>query len=124
MLGGVVALRKAPRTLHCHVDPKIAPTEFCRVGALQSFDALTVDNEVVAVDRNFAGETSMDGIVFQQMGVRRGRSQIVDGDNLDILASRLKYRAKDKTANAAKSINGNANGHRYLPLIKRKAKRL
>ena len=45
----------------------------------------TIDR--VALDLHFAGKAAMHGIEAQQMGIGLDRSEIVDGDNLDVLAA-------------------------------------
>ena len=51
----------------------------------------------------------MHGIEAQQVGVGLDRSEIIDGEDFDILASRLDSRAQNVAADAAKSIDGYAN---------------
>ena len=57
----------------------------------------------------------MHRIVAQQVRVGFHRRQIVDGDDLDIVAVGLDDGAQDIAADAAKAVDGNADGHISLP---------
>ena len=60
----------------------------------------TIDG--VAVDRDFAGKAAVHGVVAQQMRVGLDRAEIVDGDDLDVLAARLStIGAQNKAPDAA-----------------------
>ena len=69
----------------------------------------------VALDRDLAGKAAVHGIEAQQVRVGLDRSEIVDGDDFDIVAVGLDDGAQDIAADAAKAVNGNANGHISLP---------
>ena len=53
----------------------------------------------------------MHAVVAHQMGVRLDRAQIVDGDHFDIGATGFDDGAKHVAADAAKSVDGNFDGH-------------
>ena len=50
----------------------------------------------------------MHRVVTQQMGVGLHRSEVVDGDNVEVLAARLINGADNVAADAAKAVDGDA----------------
>ena len=68
-----------------------------------------VDPFVAALDR--AGKTAVDRIVAQQVRIGRHRPQVVDRHNLDVAAALLGDGAKNKAADAAEAVDGDADGH-------------
>jgi hypothetical protein len=62
-------------------------------------------------DLDVAGKPTVHGIEPQQMGVGLDRTEIVDGDNLNVRAPRFGDRAKDIAADAAKSVDCDSNRH-------------
>ncbi len=72
----------------------------------------------VAVDFDLAGEAAVHGIVAQQMRIGFDRSEIIDGDDLDVGAFGFGDGAHDIAADAAKAIDGDPNGH-FLELLTR-----
>ena len=53
----------------------------------------------------------MHRIVAQQMGVGLDRAEVVDGDDLDVVAAGLVDGAQDVAANAAKSVDRDPDCH-------------
>ena len=58
----------------------------------------------------------MHGVVAQQMRIGLDRGEIVNGDDLDILAPSLDRGAQDIAADAAEAVDGYANRHAFLRL--------
>ena len=58
-----------------------------------------------------AGEAAVHAVEAQQVGVGLDRAEIVDADDLDILAARLGDGAQHVAADAAKSVDRDANCH-------------
>ena len=83
------------------------------VGSLmrRDLDRAVAAIDRVALDRDLAGEAAVHGIVAQQVRVGLDRGEIVDGDDFDILALGFDDGAQDIAADAAKSVDGNANRH-------------
>ena len=73
------------------------------------------DGDRVAVDRHFMREAAMHAVVAQQMRIGLDRAEIVDGDDVDVLAAGFMDGAQDVAADAAKSVDGNSDGHFSLP---------
>ena len=57
----------------------------------------------------------MHGVEAQQMGVGLDRAEIVDGDDLDVLAAGFGDGAQDVAADAAKPVDGDADCHGIAP---------
>ena len=53
----------------------------------------------------------MHGVVAQQMRVGLDRAEIVDADDLDVVAAGFDDGAQHVAADAAESVDGNANRH-------------
>ena len=60
-------------------------------------------------DRHLAREAAVHGIVAQQMGIGFDRSEIVDGDDLDVLAPGFGDRAQHVAADATEAVDGDPN---------------
>jgi len=54
-------------------------------------------------------EAPVDAVEAQEVRVGLDRTQIVEGDDLDVLASGLHNGAQDIAADAAKPVDGDAN---------------
>ncbi len=59
----------------------------------------------------------MHAIVAQQVRVGFHRAEVVDTDDLDVLAPGFDDGAQDVTADAAEAINTNTNGHVLTPTV-------
>ena len=63
-------------------------------------------------------ESAMHGVVFEQVGIDRAVAQIIDGDDLQILAIALGIQcAQDITADAAKTIDCDTKSHWKVPVV-------
>ncbi len=69
----------------------------------------TIDR--VAGYLDLAGETPVDAVKTQQVGVGLDRAEIVDGDDLDVLAARFHNGAQHVAADAAEAVNGDLHSH-------------
>ena len=58
----------------------------------------------------------MDRIKAQKMGIGFHRTQIIDGDHLDIGSAALDDGPQDVAADAAESVDGDFDGHEGLLL--------
>ena len=86
-----------------------------------SFTAVTLmaplpQADGVALDRHLAGKAAVHGIEAQQMRVGLDRRQIVHRDDFDVVTVGLDHGAQDIAADAAESIDGDANRHSCLPV--------
>ncbi len=94
-----------------NVDAEFFPGKFRRVAFCRDFDRTTADIHARLGGFDFAGEGAMHAVIFQHVGVGFHASQIVDGNDFDVLAARFRNGPKDETANAAKTINRYTNCH-------------
>ena len=74
-------------------------------------DLVAVDDHHAFAGFDGAGEAAMDAVVLQQVRVGVVVGQIVDRDDLDIVAARFVNSPQHQPADTAKSIDGNLNSH-------------
>ena len=72
-------------------------------------DHAVADADGVALDLDLAGKAAVHGVEAQQMRIGFDRREIVDGDDLDVLAVCLGDGAQHVAADAAKSVDGDTN---------------
>jgi hypothetical protein len=92
-----------------NVDAQRLPWQFGRVFDCRDFDGSSAALDGVTGDRHLAGEAPVNGVEAQQMRIGFRRSEIVEGDNFDVLAAGFHNGAQDIAADAAKPIDGDAN---------------
>ncbi len=63
---------------------------------------------------DFMREAAVHAVEAQQMRVGLDRAEIVDGDDVDVLAAGFVDGAHDVAADAAKSVDGNSDSHVIL----------
>ena len=68
------------------VDAHVFPRQFGGVALGRDLDGSVADADGVALHRYLAGEAAMDAVVAQQMRVGLDRTEIVQSDDLDVLA--------------------------------------
>ena len=73
-------------------------------------DLVAIDDEGGAFDLDVVVEAAVDGVVLQHVGEVIGIEQVVDADDFDVLEV-LDCGAEDHTADAAKPIDANFDGH-------------
>jgi hypothetical protein len=75
---------------------------------------MAVDDHMLAVDTHEAGKTAVYGVVSEEMRVRLDGAEIVDTHDDNIAAFGFHDRAQDKSADAAKTVDRDADGHEFL----------
>src|SRR5690606_4436789 len=110
LLGGEDA-----RALQHDINAKIAPGKVGRIALSKRLEGVRSHTDRIALDHNCAWETTVNAIVAQKMGIGLDRTQVVDGDDFNILATRFKDGADYVASNAAKSVDGYFNGHELPP---------
>ena len=75
-----------------------------------NLDGLAVNGDGVIVVADLTGETTHDRVVLQEVGQRLGVGEVVDSDHLEVGAL-LSKGAEEVTANAAKTVDTNLDGH-------------
>ena len=66
------------------------------------------------LDLHLVREVAVHAVVAQQMRIGLDRAEIVDGHDVDVLAAGFVDRAHDVAADAAKSVDGDSDGHAFL----------
>jgi len=108
---GLLAVGEEPGAFQRHIDAELAPGQLRRV-ALRGHGhpaAAGIHGAVLGLD--LAGVGAVDGIVAQQMGVGFHRTQIVEGDDLDIVAPAFQDGAQHQAADAPESVDRDTNWH-------------
>ncbi len=106
---GLLAVGEEAGAFQRHVDAELAPGQLRRIalGGHRHPAAPGIDGAVLGLD--LAGEGAVDGVVAQQMGVGLDRAQIVDGDDLDVVAAAFQDGAQHQAADAPESVDRDAN---------------
>src|SRR5690606_12739838 len=94
------------------VDAELLVRELARILDRRDLELLPVGRDHVALDLDLVRELAVHAVVAQQVGIGLDRTEIVDGDDLDIIvAVALDDGAQDVAADAAKAIDCDADGH-------------
>src|ERR1700704_2663237 len=89
VLGGALAVGETAGAFHNDVDAKVAPRKLLGRRFGKDCNVLAVGLEPAAYDTDLAGEPPMHAVELEQMSVHRGRAEIVDRDEVEILAAGL-----------------------------------
>src|SRR5215211_6795500 len=110
--GGVVALGEAAGGLDDHVDAEVAPGQLGRVLLGAGQDPLAADGDRLVVVAQLAVEAAEGRVVLEQVGQGPVVGEVVDGDDLDVLAL---GGPEVVAADAAEAVDPDADGHGCLP---------
>ena len=77
-------------------------------------DAVAVDDQGLSVDLDRPGEASVDAVIFQQMRVGLHIGQIVDGNEVKIVAAGFEIGSQNQPADPPKSVDCYTCGHFIL----------
>ncbi|MNR19208.1 hypothetical protein D3C85_1359860 [compost metagenome] len=106
---GLGAVGEQPCALEHHVDRLGLPGQFGRVADGTDRDTVTIDREAFVVGLDTGVEGAVHAVVLEQVGIHRAVAQVVDGDDLQVLAVALGIQcAQDVAPDAAESIDGDA----------------
>ena len=111
----LVLRRENARALHRDIDAERRMRQLRRVLDRRDLDLVATDDHVLAFDLHLGREAAMHRVEAQQVRVGFHRTQVVDGDDIDVIAARLHDGPKHKPANAAKPVDGNFDGHGLSP---------
>ncbi len=114
MHGGLVTRGEDAGAFERDVDAFGSPWQFGRVADGVNLDRAVAHIDRVASDLHFLGETAMHAVVAQQMRIGFDRAEVVDRHDLNIGAARLDDGAKNVAADAAKTVDCDANCHFLL----------
>ncbi len=100
-----LALGKNPGAFERHVDAEPAPRQFRRVALGGDRDLAMAKIHPAVAAGDLARKAAMDAVVAQQMRIGLDRPEIVDPDDLDLVAPALMGRTQDEAADAAKTVD-------------------
>ena len=86
VLGRAVTVGEAAGAFHDDIDAEVAPGKLLGRGLREHGHVLAVGLEMLAGDSDLAGKAPMHAVELEQMGVHLGRAEIVDRDEVEILA--------------------------------------
>src|SRR6185369_249513 len=81
--------------------------QVCRILLGGDVNLLPVDDDVVAIDRDLAGELAVDAVTAEQPGVRLRVGQVIDAHQLEPAIGPFKDRSGDQAADAAEAVDCN-----------------
>ena len=112
-----LAFRELSRAFECYIDAEAAPGQlrWITFGADRDFAAADIDRGIAGGDVGW--ETPMHAVVFKEMRVGRDGPEIVNRNDLDVLAPGLVQRAQDQPADAPKAVDGYPYRHSLPPSI-------
>ena len=112
-----LAFRELSRAFECYIDAEAAPGQlrWITFGADRDFAAADIDPGIAGGDVGW--ETPMHAVVFKEMRVGRDGPEIVNRNDLDVLAPGLVQRAQDQPADAPKAVDGYPYRHSLPPSI-------
>src|SRR5690606_21362051 len=103
------------RAFERDIDAEFLPGQLRRILDGGDLEFFVADADRVAVDRDFVRKTAMHAVIAQQMGVGLDRPEVIDRHHVDVLAAGFVDGAYDVSADAAKSVDGNSDGHLMSP---------
>src|SRR5262249_48867575 len=86
-------------------------------------DLLAVYQEVLVLGRYSAFEWTVGRVPLKQVGISCGVGKVIDRYNLDVVRMSLKDGAEGEAADAAKSVDADADGHVKAPFKVRRKRR-
>ena len=95
------------------VGADFVPLQVGRIAFLGQADLLAVDDQGVAFDLHVALEAAVHGVVAQHVGQVVRLQQVVDGDDLDVVAEVLHGRAQHVASDAAEAVDANLDRHSW-----------
>src|SRR5690606_14813752 len=107
----LIATGKDTGAFKGNIDAFFLPWQFCRVAHSMNLDRAIANINRIAFDLYFLREATMDAVIAQQMRIGFHWTKIVDCDDLNIGAARFDDSAKNITADAAKTIDSDADCH-------------
>ena len=109
MRGSFLLRREDAGAFERNIDVEILPWQGRRILGGGDLDLAVADADRIAGDLHLAGKAAVHGIEPQEMRIGLNRSEVVDGDHLDIVALRLGDRAQNVAADAAEPVDGDTD---------------
>ena len=115
VLAGGLARPEQPGTLEHDIHAQFAPRQLGRVAFREDLDAITINDDVIAIDLDGARERAMRRVVTRQVGVRVRIAQIIQSDNVEVSrTTRFVNCAHNVAPDTAVAIDADLYCHLYL----------
>src|SRR5205823_12438153 len=98
-----------PRALQREIDAELLPGQRRRILDRRHLDAPVADADGIARNLHLSGETAVHRVKAQEMRVRLHRSEVVEGDDINVVAIGFGDRAQYVAPDAAEPIDGDTN---------------
>ena len=103
---------------HDDVNVQFFPWKVFRITVARHTNAVTIDDQIIAINRHFSRKFAMSGIVFGQEGDSIDIAWIVDGNNFNIvMLAVFIMSAKNVSADTAITIDCHTDSHKLAPEI-------
>ena len=110
--GGLVTVIELAGAFEDDIDA--VPVQFIWVVGRHDLDGSAAEVEHIARDLHRTGETSMDRVVFQQMGVGLDRAGGVDLDDLNVIACGFRDMGQRAAPDAPEAVDADRDRHMRL----------
>ena len=70
------------------------------------YDPAATDIDPIIPSRDLTGEMAVDAVISEEMRIGFDRAEVVDRNNLDVLAASLMQGAQDQPTDAPKAVDG------------------
>ena len=107
------------RAFERDVDAERLMRKLGRIPDRGDLDLMAVHHDRVALDADLMGKPPMDAVVAQEVRVGLHRAQIVNGDDLNVLAAGLHNSAQHKPPNPAEAVDRYLGNHLQSLLLRR-----
>ena len=111
VLGRGLALGEEARALEGDVHAERAPRQLPRIALGRHLDRAGTEVDGVLAGLHRPPEGAMAGVVAQQVGVGRDRTEIVDGNDLEVAAPRFVAGAHHEPADAPEAVDCDPSHH-------------
>jgi hypothetical protein len=114
MRGRFVLCREDARTFERDVDAKVLVRKVGRIPDRGDADLVAVDDHVLTIDAHGSWKAAVHRVVPQKVRVRLDRPKIVYTHDDNVAPLGFNDRAQHKPADAAKTVDRDADGHEFL----------
>ena len=91
---------------------EVAPRKRRRVLLAEGADLVSVDPDHALAPAHLAVEAAVGRVVLEEMGIGRGRCEVVDGNHLEVVGMTLEHGLEALAADSAESVDPDAGCHR------------
>ena len=110
VLRAIGLVREYAGALEGHVNLQGGPRKLGGVLDGADGDRDAVDHDIGAVGLHYAVKAAVHAVILQQVGQHLGIGQVVDADDVELLAPRP-HGTKNDTADAPEPVNPDVNSH-------------